>query len=107
MKYLKICFVFVLSLVFCLGAGTVDATDSRRAKAARCWGNIKVVDAFEDFKVRLVDAGADLRVLIMGGPVCRKTGEWYFVDVGENFKVRFVDVGEDFTIQFFPIPGLN
>jgi hypothetical protein len=49
---------------------------------------VRVVNAFEDLRVRKVSLGAD-------GP-----GRWEMVTIGEDFTVRFVDIGEDFTIRW-------
>lgn len=105
MKTLKFCLLLGLTLALCAGAGTVDVSDSRRAKAAKCWGRIKIVDACADFNVKKVDHFADLNVRVTNVPT--SVGEWYFVDACADYTVKFVDACEDFSITFSPFPGLN
>jgi len=74
--------------------------------AAKVYGKIQVVDAFEDYRVKIVKSHADLRVL----PVKffpNKPGKWQFVKAFPAYRIKFVSSGEDFTIEWvnsFPGP---
>jgi hypothetical protein len=57
---------------------------------------VKVVNAFEDLKVKTVSSFPD------------DCGEWQFVDSFPDFTIQFVDAFSDFTIQFVDaFPGVN
>lgn len=105
MKTLKLCFFSLLAIALCVGAGTVDASDSRREKAAKCWGRIQVVSAHADFQVRIVEHFADLNVKQTVHP--GGIGEWHLVEAHPDWTVQFVSAHEDFSITFSPHPGLN
>ena len=105
MKTLKLCIFSLLAIALCVGAGTVSTSNSRREKAAKCWGRIKVVTGCADFQVRIVEHFADLNVKQTIAPSA--IGEWQFVEGCEDWSVQFVDAHEDFSITFSPFPGLN
>lgn len=73
-------------------------------KGIKLWGRVKVVEAHEDFKVRISEH-PDLRVKLTNLP--GKCGEWYFVDVHQDFSIRFVESHEDFEIEFSDYAGLR
>ncbi|MCD8284503.1 MAG: hypothetical protein LUD39_06285 [Opitutae bacterium] len=79
----------------------------RRAKAAICFGRIRLVRTGEDFKVRVVSSGEDLRVQIVNSDESA-IGKWHMTRGGCQYKVRLVTIGEDFTIRIVDSnPGLN
>ena len=63
------------------------------------YGEIKVVDYGEDYKVKVVDYGEDLEVKTVDYGE-EHEGRWKFVDYGEDYKIKFVDYGEDFSIKY-------
>ena len=63
------------------------------------YGEIKVVDYGEDYKVKVVDYGEDLEVKTVDYGE-EYEGRWKFVDYGEDYKIKFVDYGEDFSIKY-------
>lgn len=77
-------------------------------KGKKLYGKIKVVTWGEDVKVRIVTSNEDLKVYLNTNTWTDRCGEWYFVDWGEDFKIRFVDWGEDFRIRYVGFsPGLG
>ena len=87
--------------------GFVGSDSDRKAKAARCYGRIKITNVGADFRVRCVSIGADLRVEIV--PLAANSpGLWEIVEIAEDYSVEFVEIGEDFSIEFVNIaPGVQ
>ena len=83
--------------------GDAAPTEAKEASAlsSHChvYGEIKVVDYGEDYKVKVVDYGEDLEVKTVDYGE-EHEGRWKFVDYGEDYKIKFVDYGEDFTIKY-------
>jgi len=77
-----------------------DSTDSKTKGNTACevYGEIKIVDYGEDYKVKIVDYGEDVKVKWVDYGADDK-GEWKEVDYGEDFKIKWVDYGEDFSIK--------
>ena len=97
-KYLFIIslIVTVLSTQFAF-AGRVPSSCEYKGK--KLYGKGKVVDSFEDFKVKRVSSFEDLKVKkVTSFP--DKCGRWQYVDSFEDFKVKFVDSFEDFSIKY-------
>lgn len=68
-------------------------------KGVPLYGKVKIVDSFEDFRVRRVSAFEDLRVKeVTSFP--NSCGRWQYVEFFPDFRVKFVDAFEDFTIKF-------
>ena len=66
--------------------------------ACEVYGEIKIVDYGEDYKVKIVDYSEDVKVKWVEYGADDK-GEWKEVDYGEDHKIKWVDYGEDFTIK--------
>ncbi|MGN0884821.1 MAG: hypothetical protein ACI4P6_06455 [Candidatus Spyradosoma sp.] len=97
----KIAFFVLLAVsVFAFGAGY----DSRREKAARCFGKIRITSRGADFRVSVVEsAGEDLRVVVKNYPNdADAPGRWHFVSSGEDFSVQFEEHScyADFSVRF-------
>lgn len=103
-----------LLLIILIALSDLSATVDRYLDKERCmfvittpydgvrevpmWGRVKIVESFEDVRVRVVTSDIeDLRVRIVDSAY--GCGEWHFVEQGEDFTVRFVDHDEDFTIR--------
>jgi hypothetical protein len=70
-----------------------------KCKDIKLYGRVKIVDAAEDFCVKIVDGCEHLKVRkIKSTPL--HCGQWEIVDACEDFRVKFVDGGEDFCIRF-------
>ncbi len=67
--------------------------------ACEVYGEIKIVDYGEDYKVKVVEYGEDVKVKWVDYGADSK-GEWKEVDYSEDHKIKWVDYGEDFTIKF-------
>ena len=94
----KLAALFALLLVFLSAAPASAASVINRDgyyKDIKLCGRVKVVDAFPDLKVQVVDHFPD------------KIGQWQFVDHGEDFKIQFVKAFPDIKIQYVnSFPGL-
>lgn len=67
-------------------------------KGVPLYGRVKIVDSFEDFRVRRVSAFEDLRVKdVTSFP--NSCGRWQYVESFPDFRVKFVDSFEDFNIR--------
>ena len=73
-------------------------SDTTGSTACEVYGEIKIVDYGEDYKVKIVDYGEDVKVKWVDYGADDK-GEWKEVDYGEDFKIKWVDYGEDFEIK--------
>lgn len=78
-----------------------DAPEEASELPSHChvYGEIKVVDYGEDYKVKVVDYGEDLEVKTVDYGEDYE-GRWKFVEYGEDYKIKFVDYGEDFAIKY-------
>lgn len=102
MKKQLLCLCFLL-LPVCLWAEIApDCTYNGIA----LHGRVKVVEAFADIDVQVVDFLPDLRVQTVSyWPT--ECGQWQFVDVMPDFTIRFVSALPDVRIQFVDFwPGL-
>jgi len=91
-------FMFLL-LLLPLSTPYEPITDDCKCKGIPLYGKVRIVDAFEDFKVCVVDAFEDLDVdTNVANPT--RCGEWEFVDAFEDFTIRYVDAFEDFSIRY-------
>ena len=89
--------------------GFVGSDSDRKAKAARCYGRIKIVTLTEsaDFKVRIVETWADLHVQIVSS-YPHSPGLWQMETATPDYRVRFVQSGEDFSVKFVDsFPGVQ
>lgn len=77
-----------------------NSTDVKSEGNTACevYGEIKIVDYGEDYKVKIVDYGEDVKVKWVDYGADDK-GEWEEVDYGEDYKIKWVDYGEDFSIK--------
>ncbi len=73
-------------------------SESTGNTACEVYGEIKIVDYGEDYKVKIVDYGEDLKVKWVDYGADDK-GEWKEVDYSEDHKIKWVDYGEDFSIK--------
>jgi len=73
-------------------------TDKSGNTACEVYGEIKIVDYGEDYKVKIVDYGEDVKVKWVDYGADDK-GEWKEVDYSEDYKIKWVDYGEDFSIK--------
>ena len=98
-------------VVSCLGIGVIGLSsfywdngteendnESTGNTACEVYGEIKIVDYGEDYKVKKVDYGEDVKVKWVDYGADSK-GEWKEVDYGEDHKIKWVDYGEDFKIK--------
>lgn len=106
MKTLLLSFLVPVALLF---AGSTKPIDKERCscKNIPLYGNVKVVDSFEDFSVKVVTSFEDLSVeMVTSAP--KRCGEWRFVNDHEDFSVKFVDSHEDFSIKYVnSFPGVK
>ena len=78
-----------------------------KAELARLYGKIELVRFFPGYKVKVVDAFADLHVMKVSA-FPDAPGKWQFVTAFPDFKVQFVDAFPDFTIKFVTaFPGVQ
>lgn len=61
------------------------------------YGRVKVVTAFADYKVKIVECGADVTIRSVGS--FPGAGEWQFVENNYDFTVQLVENFEDFTVM--------
>lgn len=103
MKYLI--FIFVFGFVISASAQSPIKEDCTY-NGIKLWGKVKIVENFEDFKVRIDDNFYDLAVEKTN--FATSCGCWEIVDSFEDFTIRIVDSFEDFTIKFVDnFPGIN
>lgn len=97
----------VFSTVVLCGFSGLDSREERCAKAAKCYGRIRITNSGADYRVRKVSSGADLRVEVVSiAPT--SPGRWEIVEIGEDYSVEFVEAFEDFTVEFVNIdPGVS
>lgn len=67
------------------------------SKFCDIYGRIKFVEFGEDYKVKIVDTGGNLKVKYT--TMSTKSGQWQLVDVNQDFKIKIVDSFEDFSIE--------
>jgi hypothetical protein len=73
-------------------------TKSTGNTACEVYGEIKIVDYGEDYKVKKVTYGEDVKVKWVDYGADDQ-GEWEEVTYGEDFKIKWVTYGEDFSIK--------
>ena len=67
----------------------------------RLMGRVRVVDAFPDFRVKLVDDKKKAELLVRRvDSEPEMCGEWQMVDGMPDFTIAFVESGEDFKIAY-------
>ena len=71
------------------------------------YGDVKVVESFGDFKVKVVERWEDLDVeSVKYSP--SHCGEWRFVESFPDFTIEYVESFPDFTIKFVEhFPGMQ
>ena len=67
-------------------------------------GRVKVVTYDADYRVQLVNRGANL-VIYQSGPKAAICGQWQFVNVNYDFSIQLVNNAADFTISIAKQPG--
>lgn len=73
----------------------------------KLYGDVKVVTAFPDFKVKRVTAFPDLKVKVVTA-FPDSCGRWKMVDAFPDFTVQWVDAFPDFEIEYVDaFPGVN
>ncbi len=96
----KIAFFVLLAVsVFAFGAGY----DSRREKAARCFGKIRITAGDADFRVAPVSWNEDLGVrIVRDASDAVNPGRWHLVPSGADFSVKLVPSNEfhHFSVRF-------
>ena len=89
-------FTLILTLLNPVFASRVSSNCTY--KGVPLYGRVKIVDGFEDFRVRRVSAFEDLRVKeVTSFP--NSCGRWQYVETFPDFRVKFVDSFEDFSIR--------
>ena len=89
--------------------GFVGADSDRKAKAARCYGKIKIVRSFADYDVQIVDSFADLHVKIVSSGATGP-GLWRIAEEDDipDYTVKYVDCFGDFSVKFVDsFPGVQ
>jgi hypothetical protein len=102
MKHIIVLILALIGLAFVPADKPINSDCS--CKGIKLWGKVRVVEAHEDFKVR-ISVHSDLKVRITEHT--NKCGEWNFVDTHEDFSIRFVDAHEDFKIEYSDFNGLR
>lgn len=64
----------------------------------KLYGNVKIVDSFEDFRVEFVDSFEDLDVQFVDA-FPDECGKWRLVETFPDFTIKIVDAFPDFTIR--------
>lgn len=96
---------FISLAAFTRSGGPI--ADDCTCKGIKLWGQVKIVDQYPDFRVKVVTSHENLTVQVVKS-YPDKCGKWQFVDYFEDFKIQLVDFSEDFTIRFDPyFPGLH
>ncbi|MCF6313662.1 MAG: hypothetical protein L3J39_14550 [Verrucomicrobiales bacterium] len=77
-----------------------------KSEIRKVYGKIQWVDAFPDYKVKVVGANPDLKVKRVDAfPTA--PGKWKIVNSFPDYKIQIVDAFPDFTIQYVDaFPGL-
>lgn len=105
----------LLILSFCLvllSAFTFSATNPIDKKECTyngipLWGDVKIVESFADFEVRIDNSFTDLSVCLIN-TTPRECGEWRIVNSFEDFSISIVSSFEDFSISIVnAFPGVN
>ena len=95
MKYLLALVMIPIATLFASSNKPIDK-EKCSCEGIPLYGNVKVVDAFPDMNIKVVDYYST------------RCGEWHFVDAGEDFSIQFVDYFEDFSIRYDEsFPGTN
>lgn len=66
-------------------------------------GRVKVVTYDADYRVQLVNRGANL-VIYQSGPRATTCGRWQFVNINHDFSIQLVNDAADFTISIAKQP---
>ncbi|MBQ8445860.1 MAG: hypothetical protein IJX22_05700 [Opitutales bacterium] len=95
------------SMVVLCGFSGFDS--ERKAKAARCYGTIKIVRSFADYDVQIVDSFADLHVKLVSSGATGP-GLWRIAEDDDipDYTVKYVDSFGDFSVKFVDsFPGVQ
>jgi hypothetical protein len=94
-------------LAFALFFEVTNITKDCKCKTIPLYGRVKIVQASEDFRVRVKQSHADLDVQkVEHFP--NECGKWQFVTYREDFSIRIVESSEDFSIRYVEhFPGVR
>jgi len=67
-------------------------------KGCEVFGKIEFVESGENYKVKILDKGSDLKIRLVSFEANSK-GKWELVNSGANYKLKIVDFGEDFSVE--------
>lgn len=98
-RFYKLFVLFAVLFAFNGGAFAGEVSPACTYNGVPLYGRVKVVDSFEDFKVRRVTSFEDLKVKEVSS-FPDSCGRWQFVNSFEDFKIRYVNSFEDFKIKF-------
>lgn len=106
MKYLLALVLIPIATLFASSNKPIDK-EKCSCEGIPLYGNVKVVTSHPTFKVKVVDALADMDIRLIDYTPSR-CGEWRFVDGCEDFSIQFVEYFEDFSICFVDCtPGVR